>query len=56
MVAFSYTKAAIVQTLFATSVIISLVIAWFMGERVNKKTALWSVVALLGVILLLISE
>ena len=56
MVAFTYTKAAIVQTLFATSVILSLVIAWIVGERVNRKTVLWSVVALLGVIILLMNN
>jgi drug/metabolite transporter (DMT)-like permease len=49
MVAFTYTKAAVVQTLFATSVILSLGVAWVLGERVSKKTTLWSLVALVGV-------
>ena len=52
MVAFTYTKAAIVQTLFTTSVIISLAIAWMMGDKVNKKT-LAGPVAIGGVMLLL---
>ncbi|RDV25685.1 DMT family transporter [Alteromonas aestuariivivens] len=52
MVAFTYTKAAIVQTLFATSVVLSLGVAWVLGERVSRKTAVWSVTALLGVAIL----
>ena len=56
MVAFANTKAAIVQTLFATSVILSLAIAWLVGDRVNRKTILWSTVALLGVIILLLNN
>ena len=56
MVAFAHTKAAIVQTLFATSVILSLAIAWILGDRVNRKTVLWSIVALLGVIVLLLNN
>lgn len=49
MVAFTYTKAAVVQTLFATSVILSLVVARVLGEKVNRKTLWWSLFALLGV-------
>lgn len=49
MVAFTYTKAAVVQTLFATSVILSLVVAKVLGEKVSGKTAIWSFVALVGV-------
>jgi len=49
MVAFTYTKAAVVQTLFATSVILSLVVAKVLGEKVSGKTAIWSFVALIGV-------
>lgn len=56
MVAFSYTKAAIVQTLFATSVILSLAIAWFIGDKVNKKTVVWSFIALIGVVVLLLNN
>ncbi len=53
MLAFSYTKAAVVQTLLAASVVISLGVAKVLGERVNSKTTLWSVVALTGVGILL---
>lgn len=49
MVAFTFTKAAVVQTLFATSVILSLLVAKVLGEKVNSKTAIWSVIALTGV-------
>ena len=56
MVAFTYTKAAIVQTIFATSVVLSLGVALVLGEKVNKKTAIWSVIALVGVGLLVAAE
>lgn len=56
MVAFANTKAAIVQTLFATSVVLSLGVALVLGEKVNKKTALWSVLALVGVGILVFAE
>lgn len=56
MLAFTHTKAAVVQTLFATSVILSLLVAKFLGERVNSKTALWSMIALLGVGILVSME
>lgn len=49
MVAFTYTKAAVVQTLFATSVILSLIVAKVLGEKVSGKTAIWSFIALVGV-------
>ncbi|MCV2885720.1 DMT family transporter [Aestuariibacter sp. AA17] len=49
MVAFANTKAAVVQTLFATSVILSLIVAKVLGERVERKTLIWSVIALIGV-------
>ena len=52
MVAFTYTKAAVVQTLFATSVILSLIVAKVLGEKVNSKTTIWSLVALAGVAIL----
>ena len=55
MVAFDHTKAAIVQTLFAVSVIISLGIARLLGEKVRRNTLIWSVLALVGVSVLLIS-
>lgn len=56
MVAFTYTKAAVVQTLFATSVVLSLLVAKCLGEKVNKKTALWSFTALIGVAILVFAE
>lgn len=56
MVAFTYTKAAIVQTIFATSVVLSLLVALLLGEKVSKKTALWSLIALAGVAVLVGAE
>lgn len=56
MVAFAYTKAAIVQTLFATSILFSLALAAIVGDKVNKKTVLWSFIALGGVVLLIVNE
>ncbi|MDC8829824.1 DMT family transporter [Alteromonas sp. chi3] len=53
MLAFSHTKAAIVQTLLAASVVFSLGVAWALGEKVNSKTTLWSALALTGVGILL---
>lgn len=55
MVAFANTKAAIVQTLFATSVVLSLIVAKVLGEKVNKKTFAWSLLALVGVGVLILS-
>ncbi|MDO6713093.1 DMT family transporter [Aliiglaciecola sp. 2_MG-2023] len=49
MVAFTYTKAAVVQTLFAMSVILSLVVAKILGEKVSGNTTIWSLIALIGV-------
>ncbi|WP_241264243.1 DMT family transporter [Bowmanella dokdonensis] len=56
MLAFSHTKAAIVQTLFATSVILSLGLAWLLGERVSRQSLGWSLMALLGVAILIGAE
>lgn len=56
MVAFTYTKAAVVQTLFATSVVLSLVVARILGEKVNSKTVVWSMLALVGVGVLVFAE
>ena len=56
MVAFTHTKAAVVQTLFATSVILSLVVAWVLKEKVDKKTLWWSLLALVGVAVLVSFE
>ena len=52
MVAFSATKAAVVQTLFASSVVLSLGLAWLLGERVSRATLIWSLIALVGVAIL----
>lgn len=49
MLAFTYTKAAVVQTLFATSVVLSLLVAKILGEKVSKRTGFWSFMALVGV-------
>ncbi|MBT0586914.1 DMT family transporter [Alteromonas oceanisediminis] len=55
MIAFAHTKAAIVQTLFATSVVLSLIVAKVLGEKVNRKTFGWSLLALVGVSVLILS-
>ncbi|MCY7296527.1 DMT family transporter [Alteromonas sp. a30] len=55
MLAFSYTQAAVVQTLFATSVLLSLVVAFVLGEKVAKRAWLWSVLALMGVGVLVVA-
>jgi drug/metabolite transporter (DMT)-like permease len=49
MFAFAYAKAAVVQTLIATSALMSLGVAWVMGEKATKATLIWSVIALVGV-------
>ncbi|MCC2607914.1 DMT family transporter [Planctobacterium marinum] len=56
MLAFTYTKAAVVQTLFATSVILSLGVSRIMGEKVSGRVMLWSMVALAGVVFLVAIE
>lgn len=56
MLAFTHTKAAIVQTLFATSVVLSLIVARCMGETIGKRMTLWSVVALAGTAFLVAVE
>jgi len=56
MLAFTYTKAAVVQTLFATSVILSLGVSRIMGEKVSGRVMLWSLVALAGVVFLVAIE
>lgn len=53
MLAFSHSKAAIVQTLLATSVILSLLLARVLGDTLPKGSLLWTLTALLGVGLLL---
>lgn len=49
MFAFAYAKAAVVQTLIATSALMSLGVAFVLGEKATKATLLWSVIALVGV-------
>ncbi len=56
MLAFTHTKAAIVQTLFATSVVLSLLVARIMGEKISGRMAVWSMVAVAGVAFLVIAE
>ncbi|MEW9798499.1 DMT family transporter [Alteromonas sp. CYL-A6] len=52
MLAFANAKAAVVQTLIATSAIMSLGVAWIMGEKAGWKTLFWSLAALGGVAVL----
>lgn len=52
MLAFANAKAAVVQTLIATSAIMSLGVAWVMGEKATWRTLIWSLSALLGVAVL----
>lgn len=52
MLAFANAKAAVVQTLIATSAIMSLGVAWVVGEKASWKTLIWSATALIGVALL----
>ena len=52
MFAFAYAKAAVVQTLIATSALMSLGVAWVLGEKATKATFMWSAVALIGVAIL----
>jgi len=54
MLAFSHTKVAVVQTLFATSIILSLAITKLLGGYVNYKTFFWAGVALIGVAVLVV--
>ena len=56
MLAFTHTKAAVVQTLFATSAILSLGVARVMGEKVSGRMLIWSFVALAGVAFLVVAE
>jgi len=56
MLAFAYTKAAIVQTLFATSIVFSLALAVILGDKIKPKTVVWSMIALTGVMLLILNE
>ncbi|WP_218353858.1 DMT family transporter [Alteromonas lipotrueiana] len=52
MVAFANAQAGVVQTLIATSAVMSLAVAWVAGERTNRATLLWSLGALAGVTIL----
>lgn len=56
MVALTHAKAAVVQTLFATSVILSLLVAKLLGERLDNRMFAWSLLALSGVALLVVFE
>ncbi len=52
MLAFAHAKAAVVQTLIATSAIMSLGVAWVLGEKANWRTLVFSFLALVGVAVL----
>ncbi len=52
MLAFAHAKAAVVQTLIATSAIMSLGVAWVIGERFTWRVLVWSLAALVGVAVL----
>lgn len=56
MLALTHAKAAVVQTLFATSVILSLLVAKLAGERLDKRIFLWSTLAFSGVTALVAFE
>ncbi|WP_420934711.1 DMT family transporter [Alteromonas sp. A081] len=49
MFAFAYAKAAVVQTLIATSALMSLGVAFVLGDKATKATLVWSMIALIGV-------
>ena len=49
MFAFAYAKAAVVQTLIATSALMSIGVAWMLGEKPSKSIFAWSAIALVGV-------
>ena len=53
MLAFSHTKAAIAQTLLATSIVLSLLLTKLLGDTIPKGSIRWTLAALLGVGLLL---
>lgn len=53
MLALSLAKAAVVQTLFACSVLFSLALSAWFGRKIRLKTWLWSGLAMFGVALLL---
>lgn len=54
MFAFSKTKAAIVQSLFASSIIFSLAIAKLQGQNVSPKAVAGSLIAIIGVSLIFV--
>jgi drug/metabolite transporter (DMT)-like permease len=56
MLALTHAKAAVVQTLFATSVILSLLVARMAGERLDKRMFWWSILAFSGVTALVAFE
>lgn len=53
MLAFANAPAAIVQTLFATSVLLSLGVAYLLGEKATRNSIFWSCITLVGVTVLL---
>ncbi len=55
MVAFANTQAAVVQTLFASSVLLSLGVAYLYGEKVSKRALVWSASSLFGIVFLMVA-
>ncbi|MBU3020743.1 DMT family transporter [Aestuariibacter sp. A3R04] len=55
MLGFANAKAGIVQTLIATSAIFSLMVAAIMGDKISRSTIFWSLGALTGVAVLVVS-
>jgi drug/metabolite transporter (DMT)-like permease len=52
---FAHTEAAIVQSLFASSIIFSLVIACIQGTKISKNAVIGSLISITGVTLIFIS-
>jgi drug/metabolite transporter (DMT)-like permease len=52
MFAFTHAKAAIVQSLFTSSVIFTLAIAWLKGQFVSRNALIGSLIACFGVVLI----
>ncbi len=46
---FTYAPAAIVQALFASSIIFTLILSWFNGQKITKSATIGSSIAVMGV-------
>ncbi len=51
---FTYAPAAIVQALFASSIIFTLLLAWFNGQQITRNATIGSSIAVVGVFLMLL--